>query len=90
MNRPILDYIFGVLIAVAILSIVAATIKLAVTERKRTYIKTDRGLLDYRSGFCTLGMLTNNDGNNVYDENKNPITCDGYIKITKAERANYE
>ena len=90
MNRPILDYIFGVLIAVAILSIVAATIKLAVTERKQVYIKTDRGLLNLNHGFCTLGMLTNNDGDNVYGGNKEPITCGGYIRLTKAERANYE
>jgi hypothetical protein len=54
--------------------------------RKITYIKTERGLMHYSAGYCELGMLTNNDRYNILDENSKPITCDGYIELTDAEK----
>jgi len=55
-------------------------------EREHTYIKTDRGLMSYSRGYCTLGMLTNNDGLNILDENSNPIVCYGYITLTTKQK----
>lgn len=59
-------------------------------DRKYTYIETERGIVSYSVGYCTLGMLTNNDRDNIYDENNKPITCTGYIELTKKERAAYD
>ena len=74
-------------IIIAIFSILLIA---ACNEPTSTFIITDRGLLNYNSGYCILGMLTNNDRDNIYDENNKPITCDGYIKLTKKEKENYK
>lgn len=69
-----------------IMALIVMALVSGCNERKYQYIKTDRGLLGYSIGYCALGMLTNNDGNNIYDENNNPITCDGYVYLSEAER----
>jgi hypothetical protein len=56
---------------------------------KSTYIKTERGLISFDHGYCVLGMLVNNDRDNILDEQSKPITCSGYIKLTPAEHAEY-
>lgn len=56
---------------------------------KATYIKTERGLISYHVANCLAGMLMNNDYVNMLDENRNPLTCDGYIELTAAERKEY-
>lgn len=58
-------------------------------QRTSKYIITERGLLSYGSGYCFLGMLTNNDGDNILNEDSNPITCSGYVRLTKKEFNEY-
>jgi len=58
-------------------------------DLKSRYIVSERGLLKYNYGYCVLGVLTNNSMVNIYDENKKPIKCSGYIDLTKAEKENY-
>lgn len=58
-------------------------------EAKNTYIKTDRGLVPYSYGYCELGMLLNNDMINILDEDSNPMTCNGYVNLTREEHKNY-
>ena len=53
--------------------------------KKHKYIETERGLVNYFGYYCELGMLLNNDRDNVMNENNKPITCSGYIELTKAE-----
>jgi len=62
----------------------------SIPEQKRQYIKTERGLMAFTFGYCTLGMLTNNSHDNILDENRNPITCTGYVKLTAKELAQWE
>ncbi len=57
--------------------------------RKITYIETERGIVSYGSGNCELGLLLNNQMQNILDENSNPITCSGYIKLTWEEAEDY-
>lgn len=59
-------------------------------ELMTTYIKTDRGLMSFASGYCVLGMLTNNDRVNILDEDRIPITCAGYVNLTRAQKNEYE
>ena len=59
-------------------------------ERTSRYIETERGLMGFGGGWCTLGMLTNNDRVNILDEEKMPITCDGYIDLTEAQKKEYK
>ena len=56
---------------------------------KGGYIETDRGLTAARTMHCLLGLLVTSDGRNILDENNKPITCSGYIKLTKAEAAKW-
>ena len=63
---------------------------LAVAQRPYTYIKTERGLMHYGSGYCELGMLVNNGRFNIYDEKSTPITCSGYIQLTVQQAADYK
>lgn len=51
------------------------------------YIQTDRGLMPYSRGYCELGILVSNDMHNIYDENSKPISCSGYVMLTKHEAA---
>lgn len=46
--------------------------------------------MSYEAGYCELGMLTNNDRDNILDENSKPITCDGYIMLTDAEKREWQ
>lgn len=57
---------------------------------KRSYIKTERGLLASGHGYCVLGMLTNNSGDNILNEESEPITCSGYIKLTTKQLMEYK
>lgn len=54
-------------------------------DNKRKYIETDRGFISYSRAYCDLGMLLNNDGKNIMDEKLKPITCSGYVYLTKEE-----
>lgn len=54
-------------------------------ESKTIYVDTERGLIKYYFAHCHLGMLTNNDGDNILDENSKPITCTGVVELTDAE-----
>lgn len=49
------------------------------------YIETPRGVISYTRGYCELGVLITNDGVNIRDENNSPITCTGYIQLTKEQ-----
>lgn len=49
------------------------------------YVETPRGIVRYGPFRCSLGLLTNRERINVLDENRNPITCSGYIEITQAQ-----
>jgi hypothetical protein len=59
-------------------------------QNQTTYIKTERGLLSYTEGYCTLGMLTNNDRVNILNEDSKPIKCTGLIKLNKKEYDEWE
>ena len=52
---------------------------------KYQYIETPRGLISYNKGYCELGMLISKDGVNIRDENNAPITCKGYIYLTREQ-----
>lgn len=61
-------------------------------DREYTYVVTDRGLLGaYGHGYmCAVGMVVGTSGRlNVYDENNNPITCSGYIELTRKQAKDY-
>lgn len=58
-------------------------------ETKPTYIETNRGLTAAGTMHCLLGLLVTSDGRNILDENSKPITCSGYVKLTKAEAAKW-
>lgn len=49
------------------------------------YIKTPYGLISYSRGYCELGMLISNDGKNIRDKNDNPISCEGYVNLTRKQ-----
>jgi hypothetical protein len=49
------------------------------------YIDSDRGLIGTTAGRCTSRMLVSHDGVNILDENLRPITCNGYVELTKEE-----
>ncbi len=57
----------------------------ACDAKPRKYIKTERGLIRSAAAYCELGMLLNNDRINILDESSTPITCSGYIYLTKEE-----
>jgi len=58
-------------------------------ERKYNYIVTERGIISYSHGYCELGLLLNNDRDNILDENNKPIKCSGMVKITITEAENW-
>ena len=70
-------------IALICLSVILAGCE--VEPRKYKYIETERGLLSFGKGYCHLGMLTNNQGGNIYNEENKPITCTGYVYLTRQE-----
>lgn len=61
-------------------------------EREGQYIKTDRGYLSFSYGYCHLGLLLNNNHENILDEERKPVSCYGYVTMlpSEAERLNKE
>jgi len=82
-NVAVVGMVCGILCGVAIKTLVGE-------NSTNTYIITERGLVSYRWAYCDLGMLTNPDHDNVYNENKQPITCSGTIELTRDEKLAYE
>lgn len=60
------------------------------TPHVYTYVDTEYGLVSYQKGDCVVGMLVSNSGNNILNVDKRPITCLGYVKLTKTEAEKYE
>lgn len=56
---------------------------------KLKYIKTPQGVISYAYGYCQLGMLVTNDSVNIYDADNKPITCSGYVYLTREQAENY-
>lgn len=56
---------------------------------KSLYVITDNGLTVHWRASCISGMLVSSEGINVLDIHSTPITCSGYIKLTKDERDEY-
>lgn len=75
-----------VLIAVAVflLSFLFQAIEKRPSKGEK-YIETERGIISYAYGYCELGMLINNYGDNILDENSKPITCSGYVWLKEDE-----
>jgi len=46
--------------------------------------------MSFQRGYCELGMLVNNDIQNILNENNEPITCTGYIKLTEDQVIAYK
>ncbi len=58
-------------------------------DRTTRYYVTNQGLTVASSYYCSLGMLLNHDRDNVYGVDEKPITCTGYLDLTKTQRASY-
>lgn len=54
------------------------------------YVKTKKGLVRAGEFYCVLGMLVNNERENVLDEDSRPITCDGYISLTHKKKREWD
>ena len=61
----------------------------ACKERGDKYVITDKGLVSYMRAYCELGMLMSSDMINIVDENSDPITCSGYVRLTKEAYKNW-
>ena len=72
-----------------ITAIMVAAILSGCDEPKKLYVITDGGLTHHWRASCVAGMLISSEGWNIVNADSVPITCNGYIKLTDSERAEY-
>ena len=53
------------------------------------YPVTGRGLITPGIALCEVGLLLNREGDNILDEEGEPVTCSGYVRLTAAEAAEW-
>ena len=70
---------------IMILSLIVSIFGCSNEEWTYQYIKTDLGYVSFQSANCKLGLLFNNDFDNMLDKDSNPIRCEGYVYLNKRQ-----